>query len=214
MYNFTNKRRNIPMFNKIIVLFAILAAAACMLAACDGIEGLNSFFNSLKGELIGNDYTITEWDNFGNLNFTVHGDKITMNAQTDSDGELVNSYIDITIDGYEWNHVGSTLVFMQGGVDMITDFQVPENMEANYSQSTGLMALDRTINSYRNFFGKELVVLVSTQNGTPIGLFQGDSCYVEIPENLPKTTKISIDGKLVYVHKADIDIIPAALFGK
>ena len=44
------------------------------------------------------------------------------------------------------------------------------------------------------------------------GLFQGDSCYTEIPGDLPKTTLVSIDGKLVYVHRANVDIIPASLF--
>ena len=47
---------------------------------------------------------------------------------------------------------------------------------------------------------------------TIIGLFQGDSCYTEIPGDLPKTTLINIDGKLVYVHRANVDLIPASLF--
>ena len=94
---------------------------------------------------------------------------------------------------------------------MITDFQVPAEMEGG-SGSTGLMAVDRKINSYANLMGKKLVVLVSSQNGTPIGLFQGDSCYTEIPGDLPKTTLINIDGKLVYVHRANVDILPASLF--
>ena len=106
-----------------------------------------------------------------------------------------------------------TLVFAQKGVDMITDFEVPTDME-NSGSSTGLMAVDRKINSYANLFGKKLVVLVSSQNGTPIGLFQGDDCYIEIPADLPKTTLVGIDGKMVYVHRANVDIIPAELFGE
>lgn len=94
---------------------------------------------------------------------------------------------------------------------MITDFQVPEEME-DAGISTGLMAVDRRINEYANYFGKKLVVVVSSQNGTPIGLFQGNSCYTEIPGDLPKTTLINIDGKLVYVHRANVDILPASLF--
>lgn len=62
-----------------------------------------------------------------------------------------------------------------------------------------------------NLMGKERVVLVSSQNGTPIGLFQGGKCYVEIPSNLPKMTRLNIDGKSVYVHRGDVDIIPATL---
>lgn len=191
------------------VLALVLCAALCV-SCFAGCAALSSYISKLKGELIGNDYDIRQYDNYGNLVFTVHGNKVTMDCELDENGE-VSSYIDITIDGESWKHVGSTLVFAQNGVDMITDFQLPEDME-NDGSSIGLMAVDRRINEYANLFGKELVVLVSSQNGTPIGLFQGNKCYTEIPGDLPKTTLIHIDGKLVYVHRANVDIIPASLF--
>ena len=178
--------------------------------ALTGCAAIGAFFSQLKGELFGNDYNISQYDDFGNLVFTVHGDRVTMDCELDEYGE-VSSYIDITIDGKSWKHVGSTLVFAQEGVDMITDFQLPETMDGG-NTSTGLMQVDRKINSYANLFGKKLIVLVSSQNGTPIGLFQGNDCYTEIPGDLPKTTMISIDGKLVYVHRANVDIIPASMF--
>ena len=187
-----------------------LALAVLLALSMTGCASLSAFFNTLKGELFGNGYQIRQYDDFGNLVFTVHGDRVTMHCELDENGE-VSSYIDITIDGKSWHHVGSTLVFAQEGVDMITDFQLPTQMEGG-SGSTGLMAVDRTINNYANLMGKKLVVLVSSQNGTPIGLFQGDSCYTEIPGDLPKTTLINIDGKLVYVHRANVDILPASLF--
>lgn len=162
--------------------------------------------------MFGNDYNISQYDNWGNLVFTIHGDRISMNCKVNKEGET-SSYIDITIDGKSWMHVGSTLVFAQNGVDMITDFQLPAEME-NSSGSTGLMAVDRVINQYANKFGKKQVVVVSSQNGTPIALFQGNKCYVEIPEDLPKTTLINIDGKLVYIHRANVDILPASMFPK
>ena len=190
--------------------FLALALAVVLAVGLAGCASMSAFFNTLKGELFGNGYTIRQYDNFGNLVFTVYGDRVTMDCELDEYGE-VSSYIDITIDGKSWQHVGSTLVFAQDGVDMITDFQVPEEME-NGSGSTGLMAVDRRINEYANLFGKKLVVLVSSQNGTPVALFQGNSCYTEIPGDLPKTTMIIVDGKLVYVHRANVDIIPASLF--
>ena len=194
--------------NKKKILLSVVSLV--LVVALTGCAALGAFISQLKGELFGNDYNISQYDDFGNLVFTVQGDRVTMDCELDEYGE-VTSYIDITIDGKSWKHVGSTLVFAQRGVDMITDFQLPEDMQ-NSSGSTGLMAIDRRINQYANLFGKKLVVLVSSQNGTPIGLFQGDSCYTEIPGDLPKTTLIHIDGKLVYVHRANVDIIPASLF--
>lgn len=193
--------------NKRIFALLALALAVSLLTGCAAIS---AFMGQLKGELFGNDYDIRQYDEFGNLVFTVHGSKVTMDCELDENGE-VSSYIDITIDGMSWKHVGSTLVFAQKGVDMITDFQVPADME-HTGGSSGLMVIDRNLNEYANLFGKKMVVLVSSQNGTPIGLFQGNDCYMEIPGDLPKTTLIHIDGKLVYVHRANVDIIPAALF--
>ncbi len=184
--------------------------ALALVLALTGCSFVGAFVSKLKGELFGNDYIIRQYDDFGNLVFTIRGDKVTMDCELDEYGE-VSSYIDITIDGKSWKHVGSTMVFMQDGVDMITDFQIPEEME-DAGTSTGLMQVDRKINSYANLFGKKLVVLVSSQNGTPIGLFQGDNCYTEIPGDLPKTTLINVDGKLIYVHRANVDILPASLF--
>ena len=189
---------------------AIILTAVLLCAALTGCAAISSFFGSLTGELFGKDYDIRQYDDFGNLVFTVHGDRVTMDCELDEYGE-VSSYIDITIDGQSWKHVGSTLVFAQNGVDMITDFQLPTDMEVD-GGGLGLISGDRFVNDYRNKFGKKLVVLVSSQNGTPIGLFQGDNCYTEIPGDLPKTTLINIDGKLVYVHRANVDIIPATLF--
>lgn len=194
-----NKKRLLPL---------MALALAVTLVGCAAVS---NYFSKLTGSLFGRGYTITQYDDYGNLVFTVRGDKVSMDCELDENGE-VSSYIDITIDGDSWKHVGSTLVFAQKGVDLITDFQLPEEMESTGS-STGLMAVDRKINHYANLFGKDLVVLVSSQNGTPICLFQGDDCYIEIPSDLPKTTLIHIDGKMVYVHRANVDIIPAELFG-
>ena len=188
----------------------IIATAIVLCFALTGCAAIGAFFSQLKGELFGNDYNIRQYDDFGNLVFTVHGDRVTMDCELDENGEI-SSYIDITIDGKSWKHVGSTLVFAQNGVDMITDFQMPADMEGN-STSTGLMAIDRRINEYANLFGKKQVILISSQNGTPVALFQGNNVYTEIPGDLPKTTLIHIDGAMVYVHRANIDIIPAEFF--
>lgn len=195
-----NKRRLV-----LIVLSMVLA-----LTVLTGCEALDGFISKLKGDLVGNNYTITEYDNFGAKVMTVHGKKVSLEGISDGSGEQ-SSYVNITIDGYEWQHVGGTLVFAQDGVDMITDFQIPEEIVTDGSNSSGFIPADKFINSYKNLIGRKMVVVVYSQTGAPIGLFQGDSCYYEIPSDLPKTTMISIDGKLVYVHRANIDIIPTDL---
>lgn len=190
------------------ILLAVVACTTIILglASCASI---GSWFQTLKGELVGNTYQIWEYDNFGNKILSVKGDKVALSGDVDSNGELT-SYMDVTVDGRAWEHVGGTLVFCQEGVDMITDFQVPTEIDST-TNSSGLIAVDRVINNYRNEFGKKSVVVVFSQTGAPICMFQGDNCYTEVPTDLPKTTKIYIDGHLVYVHRANIDIFDAAL---
>lgn len=190
-----------------IVLIILIIIANILLNSC---ASLDSFILELKGDLIGNNYNIWEYDNFGNQILTLHGDKISLAGGKDSSLEN-SSYIDITIDGYEWNHVGGTLVFAQDSTDMITDFTIPDHIEGNQT-STGIMPFDRTVNTYKNSIGKKLVVVIYSQTGAPICIFQGDNCYTKIPADLPKTTLIYIDGSIVYVHRANIDIFPAELF--
>ena len=50
-------------------------------------------------------------------------------------------------------------------------------------------------------------VKLPSQLGQPIKAYQGDDVYWEIPENLPKMTKLMIDGKALYIHRANFQII-------
>lgn len=197
----------------IVVLIIMVAGIACFLSAC-GISGIDALISSVKGELVGNSYHVYEYDNFGNKIMTVHGNKIALDDVKKYDGEEYKqtSYIDITIDGYEWNHVGGTLIFVQDGANMVTDFQVSaDDVLTVDNKSTGLMGIDRVINNYSNFIGYDKVAIVYSQTGAPIAMFQGDDVYSSVPDDLPKTTLIHVDSKLVYVHRANIDIIPASL---
>jgi hypothetical protein len=67
---------------------------------------------------------------------------------------------------------------------------------------------------YRYFLdkiGKSKVIVISSQLGIPIGVYQGNSVYVEIPEDLPKMTLLNIDGKALYISRATYEIFDAEL---
>lgn len=86
-----------------------------------------------------------------------------------------------------------------------------------YSQSTGKLS-DNTyvagiVNKYKNYFGKSRVVVIKSQLGQPIVAYSGDEVYWKIPKDLPKMTKLMIDGKALYIHRANFQIIDTALLG-
>ncbi len=67
------------------------------------------------------------------------------------------------------------------------------------------------VNSIKNFYGKPVVVVIKSQTGYPIYAFAGHDVYWEIPDDLPKMTLLNIDGKRVYIHRANYQIIDTAL---
>lgn len=63
------------------------------------------------------------------------------------------------------------------------------------------------VNRYKNYFGKSRVVVIQSQLGDPICAYSGDEVYWEVCQDLPKTTKLMIDDKALYIHRANFQII-------
>ncbi|MBR1813037.1 MAG: DUF5052 family protein [Lachnospiraceae bacterium] len=71
--------------------------------------------------------------------------------------------------------------------------------------------LSGLVNSIKNDIGKSEVIIIKSQTGAPIYVFSGDSVRWEIPENLPKFTRLIVDGKALYIHRANFQIIDKSL---
>ena len=158
---------------------------------------------------MGNSYTITTYDNYGNRVMTTTGDKINVQGNAvetssyDSDGNVITGYelssvITITIDGKEIESCGDTCIFAQDALKADVDF-------------TDNTAIAGVLNKYKNMFGKARVVVIKSQLGQPIVAYSGEDVYWEIPDDLPKFTKLMIDGKALYIHRANFQIIDKSL---
>ena len=84
-------------------------------------QKLASAINDIKGSLIGNQYTIYTYDNFGNLVLETSGKKIDIagnpvkTTSYDENGKVITGYelssvITITIDGNEIESCGDTCI--------------------------------------------------------------------------------------------------------
>ena len=183
-------------------------------------QSFASAINDIKGSLIGNQYTIYTYDNFGNLVLETSGKKIDIagnpvkNTSYDENGKVITGYelssvITITIDGNEIESCGDTCIFVQKGLTPDVDFTT-ETIQSSGSV-LDITSLSAKLNQYKNKFGKARVVVIKSQLGNPIMAFSGDSVYWEIPEDLPKMTKLMIDGKALYIHRANFQIIDKEL---
>lgn len=183
-----------------------------------GCGKLGSVINDIHGSLIGNNYTIYTYDNYGDQTLKTSGKKIsitgnkTKNISYDSDGKATTGYdlssvITITIDGKEIESCGDTCIFVQKGLVPEVDFSSEEIDSSGSNGITDNAAIAKKLNRYKNDFGKSRVVVIKSQLGQPIAAFSGDDVYWEIPDDLPKMTKLMVDGKALYIHRANYQII-------
>lgn len=206
------------MKKRIISMLAVVA----VLFSLSGCSMLESAVNDIKGNLVGNGYDIYTYDNYGDLVLTTSGDKISISGNKtettsyDSDGSTITNYemssvITITIDGDEIQSCGDTCIFEQDGLDAEVDFTqevIDSQTDGSFDENT---AIARFVNQYKNMFAKSRVVVVKSQLGQPITAYSGDDVYWEIPDDLPKMTKLMIDGKALYIHRANFQIIDKTL---
>ena len=205
--------------NKRIAKAVLSVILIVMLTGCSKI---GSIINEIHGSLIGNNYTVYTYDNYGNQTLKTSGKKISITGNKietvsyDSEGRAVTGYdlssvITITIDGKEIESCGDTCVFVQNGLKPEVDFSLDEVNSDGGNGITDNAALARVLNRYKNDFGKSRVVVIKSQLGQPIAAFSGDNVYWEIPDDLPKMTKLMVDGKALYIHRANYQIIDKEL---
>ena len=194
----------------------------CLIGGVTGCAALDDAINEIKGNLVGNGYTIRTYDNYGSKVMTTTGDKINIQGNPvkttsySSDGSVVTGYemssvITINIDGKEIQSCGDTCIFAQDALKADVDF-TQEDIESNASgKITDNTAIAGVLNKYKNMFGKARVVVIKSQLGQPIVAYSGEDVYWEIPDDLPKFTKLMIDGKALYIHRANFQIIDKSL---
>lgn len=192
-----------------------------MVFSISGCAILDSKLNDIKGDLIGNSYTIRTYDNYGSIVMTVTGDRINIvgnpveTTSYSSDGEVITGYelssvITINIDGEQIQSCGDTCIFEGNGLQ--PDAVFSQNDIYSYADSiTDWTSITGVVNKYKNMFGKSRVVVIKSQLGQPITAYSGDKVYWEIPDDLPKMTKLMIDGKPLYIHRANFQIIDTEL---
>lgn len=201
------------MKKKMIVAIALMLLLATLLTGCAGFQ---SDVNSLNGSITGNTYECQFFSNHGQKFMTMTGQKIDINENTVRERiytdkgwgytKTLSSVITVTVDGNEVESCGTTILFIEDGLTPDVDF----TMQDITSVAQGILdntILANTVNRYKNWFGKSRVVVIQSQMGDPIMAFSGDEVYYTVCEDLPKTTKLMIDGHALYIHRANFQII-------
>ena len=193
-----------------------------MMTGAAGCAKIQSGIHDLHGSIIGNEYNIDIFDNTGIRTLKSHGKRIdidnnvveerTYASATDEwyTTKTLSSVVTITIDGRQLISCGDTCVFYDKRLTPEYEFY----LDQIDSESSGIMdstLISGRVNSIKNEFGKPMVVIIKSQMGAPIYAFSGDKVYWEIQDDLPRFTKLMIDGKALYIHRANFQIIDKSL---
>lgn len=217
----TTKREKMALVKSMSFAIA-LALLVITVISTSGCGALDSKINNIKGMLIGNSYTAEFYDNYGAKFLTVSGKKVDIDGNiveelgVDSEGDYVKNYslssvITITIDGKQMSSCGNTVIFAEEVLKPDVDFNLSDIDSTADSGLSDLTSAAKVVNKYKNYFGKQQVVVIQSQLGVPICAYSGKKVYWEIPDDLPKMTKLMIDDKALYVHRANFEIIDKAL---
>lgn len=201
---------------KKIVALMILA----MVMSLAGCAFLQSRLHEIKGSILGNRYNAYFYTNNGTRFMEMSGSNIGFannvvkeKLYSGSDAERVasqSSVITITIDGHQVESCGSTIVFEEDGLKPDVDYKV-EEIKSSANSLFDINMIAGVVNKYKNVFGKPVVVIIQSQLGDPICAYSGKNVYWEVYNDLPKTTKLMIDGKALYVHRANFQIVDSRL---
>lgn len=197
---------------KLICIFLAL----CMMSVVAGCAMFSNEVNSLNGSITGNTYECQFYSNDGNKFMTLTGQKIDINANPIREKvygdrgweytKTLSSVVTITVDGHQMSNCGSTVLFVEDGLMPDVDFQI-ENIDSETSGLRDNTIIANVVNKYKNAFGKPVVAVIQSQLGDPICAFSGSNVYWEVCEDLPKTTKLMIDGHALYIHRANFQLI-------
>ncbi|MBS7526628.1 DUF5052 family protein [Fusibacter paucivorans] len=197
----------------------------CVMILATGCTQVKSQIKDIKAETFGIERTFDVYDDFGNKTLSVTGDS------TDMQPSEVDNVILITIDGYTWQHVGSTMVVSEEGLtnalanseastnDADWDTAVEadnetQTIDTSRNASGSLTTVDRFFNNVTsNLVGLKRVIFVKNQMGVLVGVYEGDKVLVE-DSSLPDSTKILIDDKRLTLYRCDFEIFEAEMLSE
>lgn len=190
------------------IIFGTAIVLGAFLLNCLGCASVTMTAKELEASLKGVSVTIRTFDEQSQVIDRIKGKSVmierdeTFDTYSSDGSNKDSSAVTITIGGHEMNHVGSSLVMAEDGL---------EDVFEDYAKTVDITNMDRSVpfvnslvNSIKNkTTGKSKVILIRSQNGTPLATYLGNKVSKFKPD-IPKTTVLIIDGKLLVLYRCDI----------
>jgi len=193
----------------------LLLSALLMGVLLTGCSSFNMSVKDLQSKLNGLDVVIRTFDEESKVIDKVNGKSVMIERDTTFDTETSegsnkdSSVIKISIGKNVMHHVGSSLIMAEDGLQDIFE---------EYAKTVDITNTDRSvpfinsmIDSFKNVTtGKAKVILIRSQNGTPLATYLGNEVSIFSPD-IPKTTVLLVDGQVLLIYRCDYTIYDTAL---
>ena len=193
---------------KKILLSLVLVFSLLSLYACQSIQ---NWWKNTKEEWIGLEMTVRTFDESSQLIDEMSGKSLSIERNADFDSvdaegnsKADSSVLKVTIGQYEMDHVGSSLIAAEEGLeDLFAKYQKTVTVE---EEGKAIPVVNRMVSQLKNdFTGKAKVILIRSQNGTPLATYAGDKVSL-YTSDAPKTSELLIDGKRLIIYRCDYTI--------
>lgn len=195
-------------YKKLVLTLSFLGVVA-LLAGCQDIR---MFFKGFEESFKGLEMTIQTYDEESQMIDRITGKSIMIERDStfDSDAESKDSsVIKISVGTKEMHHVGSSMIIAEKQLENI--FEAYTKTVDIENVQRGVPVLNSMVNDFRNSFdGKKKVVLIRSQNGTPLATYAGDHVSL-YKTDIPKSTGLLIDGAYLFIYRCDYTIYDLAL---
>ncbi|EGP5709830.1 DUF5052 family protein [Enterococcus faecium] len=184
-----------------------LLATICLVFVLGGCQDLSMFFKGFEENFKGLEMTIQTYDEQSQMIDKVVGKSVMIERDSTFDTDLESkdsSVIQVTVGDKELHHVGSSMIIAERGLTNVFD-EYAKKVDIQNMQR-GVPIVNSMINDFRNSFtGKQKVVLIRSQNGTPLATYAGNNVSL-YKTDVPKSTGFLVDGKYLFVYRCDYTV--------
>lgn len=194
-------------------MLVIVSAVICALALA-GCQDIKMWFVGFEENFKGLDMVVQTYDEESQMIDQISGKSVKIERDTtfdSSDGETTEKgdVIQITVGINEMHHVGSSMIVAETGLENVYEEYI-KNVDIK-NQDHGVPVINTMVNDFKNSFtGKKKILLIRSQNGTPLATYAGDKVSM-YSTDVPKSTGFLIDGQYLFVYRCDYTIYDLAL---
>ena len=216
---------------------SLILASILIILMCSSCETENSITIESSDDAVQVSYIAEFYDNHGSQWLSVEGTSFNISPNKvkeysyNSNGSWISqwttsSVMSITIDNQHIESCGSTIIFYDTSLEKM-NIDIPEDITLSKGDSANISSPYDGYNYYKDMWGlgywywtekqannkvAARIVVIQSQEGDPICMFAGNEVSWSVSRNLPKTTEVIIDGKVVYIHRSNFSVIDTSIF--